>query len=314
MDGWMQELRRPTLHAVSPCAPVTVGGRRLHVQDDLTLTLSLAPRTETSTLLYNYLQVVAAGFTPMMTPDLVRESVFEKCGFQPRAQNTQVRPGSCGGLRPACGWCTAPCIAWLAMLLMCTGCLTAPASNSVPSLHHSLADLQREGQRDVPDGHRGNPAGRRVHGQDPGREPAAHEDGCLRALLPNRGRRRGVGCVRLACCPQGWLLVACRLLAPCQQANNCRPGCCMAVGRRRELAQPSTAPAALQPPQPLVPACLQPPRGCTVSTSSARCVPAFALCVGSPSRAIRFSAAAFGTAPWSTQHCLGGPPASTVDL
>lgn len=35
-------------------------------------------------------QVVAAGFTPMMTPDLVRESVFEKCGFQPRAQNTQV--------------------------------------------------------------------------------------------------------------------------------------------------------------------------------------------------------------------------------
>lgn len=26
----------------------------------------------------------------MMTPDLVRESVFEKCGFQPRAQNTQV--------------------------------------------------------------------------------------------------------------------------------------------------------------------------------------------------------------------------------
>lgn len=116
MDGWMQELRRPTLHAVSPCAPVTVGGRRLHVQDDPTLTLSLAPRTETSTLLYNYLQVVAAGFTPMMTPDLVRESVFEKCGFQPRAQNTQVRGralvGQLGGhwracrLRGWCAWCT----------------------------------------------------------------------------------------------------------------------------------------------------------------------------------------------------------------
>lgn len=30
------------------------------------------------------------GFTPYMTPDLVRESVFEKCGFQPRADNTQV--------------------------------------------------------------------------------------------------------------------------------------------------------------------------------------------------------------------------------
>ena len=30
------------------------------------------------------------GFIPMTTPDLVRESVFEKCGFQPRADNTQI--------------------------------------------------------------------------------------------------------------------------------------------------------------------------------------------------------------------------------
>jgi seryl-tRNA synthetase len=43
----------------------------------------------------------AAGFSPMMTPDLVRESVLEKCGFQPRADNTQVysvsggAPGLC---------------------------------------------------------------------------------------------------------------------------------------------------------------------------------------------------------------------------
>lgn len=35
-------------------------------------------------------RVVAAGFTPLMTPDLVRESVFEKCGFQPRGANTQI--------------------------------------------------------------------------------------------------------------------------------------------------------------------------------------------------------------------------------
>ena len=34
--------------------------------------------------------VVAKGFTPIMTPDLIRESVLEKCGFQPRRQNTQV--------------------------------------------------------------------------------------------------------------------------------------------------------------------------------------------------------------------------------
>jgi seryl-tRNA synthetase len=35
-------------------------------------------------------KVVARGFTPIMTPDLVKESVLEKCGFQPRGTNTQV--------------------------------------------------------------------------------------------------------------------------------------------------------------------------------------------------------------------------------
>lgn len=35
-------------------------------------------------------RAVAAGFDPCTTPDLVRESVFEKCGFQPRADNTQI--------------------------------------------------------------------------------------------------------------------------------------------------------------------------------------------------------------------------------
>jgi len=35
-------------------------------------------------------KVVRHGFVPVMTPDLVRESVFEKCGFQPRADNTQI--------------------------------------------------------------------------------------------------------------------------------------------------------------------------------------------------------------------------------
>lgn len=33
---------------------------------------------------------MAKGFTPITTPDLVRESVLEKCGFQPRADNTQT--------------------------------------------------------------------------------------------------------------------------------------------------------------------------------------------------------------------------------
>ena len=35
-------------------------------------------------------RVAAAGFIPITTPDLVRASVLEKCGFQPRAENTQV--------------------------------------------------------------------------------------------------------------------------------------------------------------------------------------------------------------------------------
>ncbi len=37
------------------------------------------------------------GFTPLMTPDVVREAVFEKCGFQPRGANTQVRQGRGAG-------------------------------------------------------------------------------------------------------------------------------------------------------------------------------------------------------------------------
>jgi seryl-tRNA synthetase len=35
-------------------------------------------------------KVVAKGFKPMVVPDLVRQSTMEKCGFQPRAENTKV--------------------------------------------------------------------------------------------------------------------------------------------------------------------------------------------------------------------------------
>ncbi|XP_062102188.1 serine--tRNA ligase, chloroplastic/mitochondrial-like [Humulus lupulus] len=35
-------------------------------------------------------QVMKSGFTPLTTPELVRSSVVEKCGFQPRGTNTQV--------------------------------------------------------------------------------------------------------------------------------------------------------------------------------------------------------------------------------
>lgn len=35
-------------------------------------------------------EVMKRGFTPLTTPELVRSSVVEKCGFQPRGTNTQV--------------------------------------------------------------------------------------------------------------------------------------------------------------------------------------------------------------------------------
>lgn len=35
-------------------------------------------------------EVMKKGFTPLTTPEIVRSSVVEKCGFQPRGTNTQV--------------------------------------------------------------------------------------------------------------------------------------------------------------------------------------------------------------------------------
>lgn len=35
-------------------------------------------------------EVMKKGFTPLTTPEIVRSSVVEKCGFQPRGANTQV--------------------------------------------------------------------------------------------------------------------------------------------------------------------------------------------------------------------------------
>lgn len=36
------------------------------------------------------MEVMKRGFTPLITPEIVRSNVIEKCGFQPRGQNTQV--------------------------------------------------------------------------------------------------------------------------------------------------------------------------------------------------------------------------------
>lgn len=35
-------------------------------------------------------EVMKRGFTPLTTPEIARSLVVEKCGFQPRGDNTQV--------------------------------------------------------------------------------------------------------------------------------------------------------------------------------------------------------------------------------
>ena len=49
-----------------------------------------AARLELALCTWALNEACAAGFEPMTTPDLVKSSVLEKCGFQPRATNTQV--------------------------------------------------------------------------------------------------------------------------------------------------------------------------------------------------------------------------------
>ena len=49
-----------------------------------------AARLEMALCNYAFQKVVSKGYVPVCTPDLVRASVLQRCGFQPRAENTQV--------------------------------------------------------------------------------------------------------------------------------------------------------------------------------------------------------------------------------
>ena len=44
---------------------------------------------------YAFQKVVDKGYSPVCTPDLVKAAVLQRCGFQPRAENTQVDRGIC---------------------------------------------------------------------------------------------------------------------------------------------------------------------------------------------------------------------------
>ncbi len=70
---------------VCVCVRAQVSGQKFYYLRNAAALLELA--------LVNYAmtRVVSRGFTPIMTPDLVKETVLEKCGFQPRGTNTQVR-------------------------------------------------------------------------------------------------------------------------------------------------------------------------------------------------------------------------------
>ena len=68
-----------------PCSHCQVSGQKFYYLKNAAALLELALVNWAMT------KVVSRGFTPIMTPDLVKESVLEKCGFQPRGTNTQVR-------------------------------------------------------------------------------------------------------------------------------------------------------------------------------------------------------------------------------
>ena len=49
-----------------------------------------AARLEMALCNYAFQKVVDKGYSPVCTPDLVKSAVLQRCGFQPRAENTQV--------------------------------------------------------------------------------------------------------------------------------------------------------------------------------------------------------------------------------
>ncbi len=75
------------------CRVLDGGGAWVHVQvsgQKFYYLRNAAALLELALVNWAMSKAVARGFTPIMTPDLVKASVLEKCGFQPRGTNTQV--------------------------------------------------------------------------------------------------------------------------------------------------------------------------------------------------------------------------------
>ena len=68
-------------------------------------------------------RVGARGFLPLTTPDLVKASVLEKCGFQPRGTNTQVCVW-CGLVHVLCQCVLYVCACLVSVGVCCVFCLS----------------------------------------------------------------------------------------------------------------------------------------------------------------------------------------------
>ncbi len=69
---------------VDQLLPVQVSGQKFYYLRNAGALLELA------LVNWAFARVAVRGFTPITTPDLVKSSVLEKCGFQPRGEGTQV--------------------------------------------------------------------------------------------------------------------------------------------------------------------------------------------------------------------------------
>ena len=175
-----------------------------------------AARLEMALCNYAFQKVVSKGYMPVCTPDLVRASVLQRCGFQPRAENTQVRQIALdqAGLASA-GWSElagrngniAMADVLLAiqrpslLLSLITNkagrrtsidFLCMPGREAVARCRECCWDagVLSRGHRHVPDWDSRGSTGRHADGPDHPRGPAAHAHGGLWALLPGRVGQR----------------------------------------------------------------------------------------------------------------------------
>lgn len=79
---WLQEILIESAHGKLLCFQVS-GSKFYYLKNEAVL-------LEMGLVNWAVSEAMKRGFTPLTTPEIVRSSVVEKCGFQPRGTNTQV--------------------------------------------------------------------------------------------------------------------------------------------------------------------------------------------------------------------------------